>query len=220
MLGPLPLIQGESRWCSLVPSLEGLGDSHHPQFWGCLLPPEPLRPCPASFYAPPLSLLCPGSRISFSCFCVPYLHHLSGSLSFLSLRVLTSTCVPKFLSLSLSVSLTSFLSLLPISLCVSISTCLFLAVSLGLSLHPNFSPFFQFLSWILWQARGEYGASEPSTAFLFFTLPLPQSCLPPCLPSPPSLAVSKGYSQMWQPRLRGTQAIFPAFSPRSAGCVL
>ena len=122
-------------------------------------------------------------------------------------------------SLSASVSLTFLLSLLlPVSLSVTISTCL--AVSLCLSLHPNFSPFFQFLSWILWQARADYGAREPSTAFLSFTLHLPQPCPPPFLPSPPSLAVSKGYSQMWQPHLQGTQALFTAFSSRSAGWVL
>ena len=160
-------------------------------------------------------------RISFFCFCASYFHHLSRSLSFLSLHVSTSTCVPKYLSLSASVSLTFFLSLLlPVSLSVSISTYLCLAVSLCLSLHPNFSPFFQFLSWIPWQARADYGASEPSTAFLFFTLHLPQPCRPPCLPSPPSLAVSKGYSQMWRPRLRGTQAMLTTFSSRSAGWVL
>lgn len=113
MLGPLPLIQGESRWCSLVPRLKGLGGSHHRQFWGCSLPPEPLRPCPASFYAPSLSLLC----------------SVSQNLLFLFLCLLLSS--------SLSVSLLSVSPCLDFNLCPQISQPLCFCVSYFLSLTPS-----------------------------------------------------------------------------------
>lgn len=113
MLGPLPLIQGESQWCRLVPRLEGLGGSHHPQFWGCLLPPEPLRPCPASFYAPPLSLPCP----------------VSQNLLFLFLCSLPSS--------SLWVSVLSVSLCLDFNLCPQISQPLSFCVSYFLSLTPS-----------------------------------------------------------------------------------
>ena len=198
-----------------------MGGSHHPQFWGCSLPPEPLRPCPASFYAPSLSLLCSVSQnLLFLFLCLLLSSSLWVSLLSVSpcldfnlcpqISQPLCFCVSYFLSLSPSPCLSLFL-FPPISVLLS----LFTSPSTPISLR-----FFQFLSCILWQARADYGASEPSTAFLFFTLHLPQPCPPPCLPSPSSLAVSKGYSQMWRPRLRGTQAMFIAFSSRSAGWVL
>lgn len=115
MLGPLPLIQGESQRCSLVPRLEGLGDSHHPRFWGCLLPPEALRPSPASFSAPSLSLLC-----SFS-----------QNLLFLFLCLLLSS--------SLWVSLLSVSLGLDFNLCPQISQPLCLLLCLLLSFSHSFS---------------------------------------------------------------------------------
>ena len=158
-------------------------------------------------------------RISFFCFCASYFHHLSGSLSFLSLRVSTSTCVPRYLSLSAFVSLTFVLSLLiPVSLCFYFHLSLSCCLSLPLPPPQFLSVFFSFSPASC--GKQEQTMEPVSPAQHFFTLHLPQPCPPPCLPSPSSLAVSKGYSQMWRPRLRGTQAMFIAFSSRSAGWVL
>ena len=97
---------------------------------------------------------------------------------------------------------------------ISLSCCL----SLPLPPPQFLSVFFSFSPASC--GKQEQTMEPVSPAQHFFTLHLPQPCPPPCLPSPSSLAVSKGYSQMWRPRLRGTQAMFIAFSSRSAGWVL
>ena len=158
-----------------------MGGSHHPQFWGCSLPPEPLRPCPASFYAPSLSLLCSVSQnLLFLFLCLL----LSSSLwvSLLSVSPCLDFNLCPQISQPLCFCVSYFRSLTP-SPCLSLF--LFPPISVLLSLFTSPSTpislrFFQFLSCILWQARADYGASEPSTAFLH---PAPPSALSASLPA-------------------------------------
>ena len=82
----------------------------------------------------------PFLRISFFFLCVSYFHHLSGSLSFLSLWVSTSTCVPKSRSLSVCFCVSYFPSLTP-SPCLSLCYYFHLSCCLSLPLPPP-----QFLS--------------------------------------------------------------------------
>lgn len=207
MLGPLPLIQGESRWCSLVPSLEGCGQSPS-SVLGLLASPEPLRPCPALFLCTPASLS--SVLVLESPFLVSVFPTFIISLGLCLLSVspcLDSQPVSPNFSASLSVPL--LFSLLPISLCVSISTIFLCCLSWPLPLHPTSLSVFQFLSWILWQARGEYGASEPSTAFLFTAFLILSASLPAC---PPSLQ-QQGPAQVAASPSGGTQAIFLHLAP-------
>ena len=128
MLGHLTLSQRDSRWCSLVPWLEGLGGSCHPRLWGCLLPPEPLRASPASFYG----------RLTIS----PLLLFLRFSLLFLFLRLPLSSAL--WVSLLPALVCLGFDPCVSPDLLVSVSLCLFLCLILLLSLSLSLSLCFYF----------------------------------------------------------------------------